>query len=208
VSKSFRPEDFVSDYARTLIRVKARQLIRRTGFSRSDQDDIEQDLFLHLLSQARQFDPARGSLNTFIARVVDTAVAMLLRKRSRQKRKPERGVELHSLEVIVEVAGEPPVPLWATITTADIDRRTGASSTPDARAYEDAEALAEATKALADDLRDVLRLFLDRSPSAAAKELGISRRKLRVAIATIREQFVRAGLRERFCAHVIRARVI
>ena len=67
-----------TEYARTLIRVKARQIVCRPGFSRSDTGDVEQDLYLHLLSQAQQFDPTRGSINTFIARVVDSAVAMLV----------------------------------------------------------------------------------------------------------------------------------
>lgn len=39
--------DVCTEYARTLIRVKARQIVRRPGFSSSDTDDVEQDLFLH-----------------------------------------------------------------------------------------------------------------------------------------------------------------
>jgi len=44
MNRRFRRNDIVTEYARTLIRVKAKQLIRRPGFCRSDQDDVEQDL--------------------------------------------------------------------------------------------------------------------------------------------------------------------
>jgi DNA-directed RNA polymerase specialized sigma24 family protein len=81
MSKAFDPQEIVTEYARTLIRVKAKQIVRRPGFSRSDQADVEQDLVVHLLCQAEHFDPERASLNTFIARVIDSAVAMLVRER-------------------------------------------------------------------------------------------------------------------------------
>ena len=76
----FANQVVVSEYARTTIRVKAGQLVRQPGFSRSDLEDVEQELIVHLLSKAQQFDPDRGSLNTFIFRVIDSGVAMLVRK--------------------------------------------------------------------------------------------------------------------------------
>ena len=91
MTKASRHDEFFNDYARTLIRVKAKQLVRRPGFSRSDQEDVEQDLFLHLLRQVQHFDPTRGSLNTFVARVVNSAAAMLVRERGRNKRSPGGG---------------------------------------------------------------------------------------------------------------------
>jgi hypothetical protein len=59
-----------NEYARTSIRVKAKQLNRRKDFGSSYREDIEQDLWLHLLGQAARFDGDRSSLNTFIDRVV------------------------------------------------------------------------------------------------------------------------------------------
>ena len=59
-----------NEYARTSIRVKAKQLSRRKDFGTSCREDIEQDLWLHLLGQAARFDGDRSSLNTFIDRVV------------------------------------------------------------------------------------------------------------------------------------------
>ena len=49
----------LTDYATTLIRVKAWQLCRRTDFSSSEHDDITQELWLRLLTKAHYFDPQR-----------------------------------------------------------------------------------------------------------------------------------------------------
>jgi len=181
------PNEVCNEYASTLIRVKARQLIRRPGFSRSDEGDIVQKLNLHLLRQAQHFDPTRSSLNTFIARVVDSAVAMLLRDRGRLKRAPADGTEIQSLEVMVEVRGEPPTPLWATISLADLDRRTGGLSQPNTAIFENAEAFAAAMESMSPEHRDICCRILGGSRA------GLSRRKVRAAMVVIRQHFERAG---------------
>lgn len=67
-----------TDHARNLIRMKARQLARRPEFQRCDRRDIEQDLWVHVLSQEDRFDPARGSINAFVACVVASGVVVPL----------------------------------------------------------------------------------------------------------------------------------
>ncbi len=103
--------EICGEYARTLIRVKAKQLVRQPGFKRSEQRDIEQDLMVHLLAQADRFDPTRSSIDTFVDRVVDSGAGMLVRARKRLKRCPEEGIEIKSLAVVVEQVDEPPS-LW------------------------------------------------------------------------------------------------
>ena len=76
----------LTDYVKTLIQVKARQLRRQRGFTRSDEDDLRQELWLALIGQADKFDPRRASFNTFVDRVVRTAVRMLLRRSDRLER--------------------------------------------------------------------------------------------------------------------------
>ena len=78
--------DHLNEYARTLIRVKASQLARRPEFSKSDREDIEQDLAIQIYLKTAQYDSNRSSLNTFLARVVDSSVAMMIRDRGRLKR--------------------------------------------------------------------------------------------------------------------------
>lgn len=186
-------ESVVCEYAKTVIRVKARQLCRRPSFSRSDKDDIEQDLFLHLLSQAQQFDPARGSLNTFIARVVDSAVAMLVRERRRNKRAPASGVVVQSVEVMVDQPDGPPAPLGATLSQADAERRTGGDSMSHIEMFELADDVSHLINALPPELQAVCRARMDRNRSETERDLGHSRRSLDAAMELIRQHFDQGG---------------
>jgi len=42
--------EILSDYAQTLIRVKARQMVRRPEFSATEAEDLEQELSVHLIA--------------------------------------------------------------------------------------------------------------------------------------------------------------
>lgn len=196
MSQVLRGNDVCTEYARTLIRVKARQLVRRPGFNRSETGDVENDLFLHLLNQIQQFDPARGSLNTFIARVIDSAVAMLIRERQRGKRTPEAGVVIQSLEVMVDQADGPPAPLGATLSQADAERRTGGHSMSGIELFELADDVAHLIDALPPDLQAVCRARLTRNRSETESDLGLSRRSYDAAIELIRQHFAQGGFGE------------
>jgi len=76
-----RPAE-LDPYAVKLIQCKARQLVGNYGFVEADREDLEQDLTVDLLQRLPSFDPARASLHTFIARVVDHAVVSLIEHRS------------------------------------------------------------------------------------------------------------------------------
>lgn len=167
--------DVLNDYARKVIRIKARQLAQRRELRGSDRDDIEQELTLELLKQAHHFDIRRASLNTFVARVIDTAVAMLLRARRARKRAGESTTR--SLDA-VGASGDPegvPVPDDAPgppVRAADAER--------DAR-------FRTAIATLPEPLRRLWERLLVGTPTAAARDLGISRRQVRGGIAAIRK---------------------
>lgn len=196
MSQVSRGSHVCTEYARTLIRVKARQIVRRPGFSRSDTGDVEQDLYLHLLSQAQQFDPARGSINTFVARVVDSAVAMLVRERRRNKRAPASGVVVQSVEVMVDQPDGPPAPLGATLSQADAERRTGGDSMSNTKMFELVEDVAHIIEALPPELQAVCRARMDRNRSETERDLGHSRRSLDTAMELIRQHFFQGGFGE------------
>lgn len=186
--------EVLNKYARTLIRVKAKQLVRRHGFSRSDQPDVEQELSLHLLSQASHFDPARGSLNTFVASVVNSAVAMLVRERERVKRSPGEDVEIQSLAEKVDQPDWPPAPLWSIISILDLERRTGGDSPSDIELFELTEGVRAAIASMPPELRRVCRSLQKRNRTDTERDLKISRRNLDAAIDFIRQHLTRAGL--------------
>jgi len=188
-----RRSEIVTEYARTLIRVKAKQLVRRPGFCRSDQEDIEQDLLVHLLTQAEHFDPDRSSLNTFIDRVVNTAAAMLVRERHRSSRRPPEGIEVESLTVLVEQPDGLPAPLGSLISKEDLQRRMGTTSLSDEEYFEMAEAIASVIESLPPEERRICRALLTRNHTETKQELELSRRKFDAVMDFIRERFREEG---------------
>lgn len=191
MSSSQRNDFVLTDYARKLIRFKARQLCRLHSFSKSDEEDLQQELWLAVVNQAGKFDPARASLDTFIDRVVNTAVAMILRDRQRQKR--ANGFQTVSLDVTPS-DGHGNEPLAAKVSQDDLARRLGIEPTDEAERRETAEAVASALTKLPDDLRDVCRRVMGGSISAAAEDLETSRRQIRNALASARPFLEEAGV--------------
>lgn len=192
--------EICGEYARTLIRVKAKQLVRQPGFKRSEQRDIEQDLMVHLLAQADRFDPTRSSIDTFVDRVVDSGAGMLVRARKRLKRCPEEGIEIKSLAVVVEQVDEPPAALASLISAEDQERRMGTRGLSDFEAFELADSVAIANAAMPPRLQAICRSLMKGNRTQTARELNLSRHDLESAIAEIRERFTQAGLKKtHFC---------
>ena len=193
----------VSDYAKTLIRVKARQLCRRLGSSRSDEDDLQQELSLLLYSKLPQFDPDRASLPTFIDRVIESGVRMLLRNARRLKR--GSGMSPQSLDA-TDTSGSQR-PLRDAVQQDAHARRTGQSAHDPQDVFTDRDAAEHAIAVLPDDLRSLCLRLKESDPTPLAEQFGMSRHQMRQAIAQIRRYFVRAGFEEmRICGRGRRRR--
>jgi len=184
-------EFVVTEYAKALIQAKARQLCRR-GFSPSEQEDLEQQLWLAVLQQAERFDPARASLETFLDRVVSRAAAMLLRSRKRRKR--GNGISPLSLENDYTSTGEGLKPLSDTVSSEDVARRLGRQSEDPLSRLEQQEAIEYALAQMPERLRDICRRLMTGTVTSVARELGISRHQVRKALEQSRPYFERAGL--------------
>lgn len=185
-----------TEYVRKLIRVKAWQLCRRSNFCSSDMKDVEQHLYLHLLTQIEKFDRSRASLNTFSSRVVDSAAAMLLRERQREKRTPEEGTIVQSLGEMVDQPDGPPAPLGTTLSRADVERRTGGKSMSGIELFELAEDIAHLISTLPPELQSVCRALMYRNRSETESDLGLSRRRYDAALELIRQHFAYGGFAE------------
>ena len=72
-------------FTRGIIRRKINQLVRRSGFSQQERDDLEQDLLVRVLQSLPKFDPDQAHRNKFITTVVERYVANILRDRSAGK---------------------------------------------------------------------------------------------------------------------------
>jgi RNA polymerase sigma-70 factor (ECF subfamily) len=69
-------------YVVNLIHRKAGQLIGRYGFTQSDHEDIEQDLWADLYHRASDYDPSLASPRTFANRIIEHAVARIIEHRT------------------------------------------------------------------------------------------------------------------------------
>ncbi len=67
--------DLVSGFAHRFIRFKVRQLIGRHGFTRSDRDDLEQELRLAVWQRRSQFDPRVADWGCWLSTVVERHIA-------------------------------------------------------------------------------------------------------------------------------------
>ena len=181
----------VTEYAKALIQAKARQLCRRRGFGPSEQEDIEQELWLMVLEKAKRFDPARARLETFLDRVVSQGVAMLLRSRNRRKR--GNGISPLSLENVY-ITSEGCKPLSATVSQEDVARRLGTQSEDPIARLDQTEAIESVLARMPERLRDICLRLMTSTLASVARQLGVSRHQVRKAVERARPYFEQAGL--------------
>lgn len=178
-------------YAKSLIRIKARQLCCKTGFRASDREDMEQELTLRLLRKGEKYDPTRGaSLDTFAHRVIDSSVKELLRDRRRLKR--AAGLRAHSLDQ--SLGGAEPVTGKHIVDVRDQRRRLGTSPDDPTAALETDEAVKKALSAMPTEVRVLAERLKHVTVAEVAREMGTSRRQVYNAIEQIRRHFQAHGL--------------
>jgi len=185
--------DRLGEYAARLIRFKAQQLIGKHGFTKSDREDIEQELRADLVGRLRRFDPKRAQRNTFIARVVDHKVATIIEQRTAGMRNFAR--EERSLNTWVRVDKDTWAQFGDTLTEDEVLARHG-------RAYRSSEELRDLTIDVrnamngltGDDRKLCLLLFETGSVSEASRRSGIPRSTIYEARERIRQRFEQAGL--------------
>jgi RNA polymerase sigma factor (sigma-70 family) len=182
-------------HAETLVRFKARQLSRRKDFSPSDEEDLRQELWLHLLSRIDGFDPQRGSLRTFVNQVVNSAVAMILRGREQLKRSMDRTV-LSLESTVIDVGGGVSLPASEAVSPDDLQRRVGSKPRDRAELDEDVEAVQAALALMPPHVRRVARHLMSDLHTSVACECGLSRRQVRIARQQIRELLEQTGFEE------------
>ena len=180
-----------SEYVQNLLSTKSYQLCHRPSFRRWERPDLEQDLAVHVLRQAHHFDPSRACVKTFIARVVDSAVAMILRDRRRFKR--AAGFRSRSLEEALFHSEKGAGSLADLLDEADGCRRTGGNPTPGQQYAELASDTQRVLSELPPPLQEIANRLINATEASIARDLGISRRQVRNAVETIRGCFRRAG---------------
>lgn len=72
-------------FARTLVRIKARQITRSVRHAAESRSDLEQELMLEVLLRWPKYDPARASREAFVEQVVRSRVCTLIRAARRRR---------------------------------------------------------------------------------------------------------------------------
>lgn len=78
----------LTKYEMDMIRIKANQLSRTSGFTAHDVEDIQQELALELIRRLPMFNPAKARRTTFASMVVRNRIRNLVRDRNAEMRDP------------------------------------------------------------------------------------------------------------------------
>lgn len=181
------PDAVLNAYAQTLIKYKAKQLSRKSGFRSSEEEDLVQELTMALIEKSHLFDPTRGAASTFADRVIRTAIAMLIRDRRRLKR--AAGFTAQSLEQPTSCDAD-------TASLRDSLPATGSSAPQMVEGNDFISAVRSAVQLLPPDLKEIATRLKINPISAVARDMGISRRQLGNAIERIRKHFESKGLND------------
>lgn len=88
------------------IRRKAKQLVGKAGITKSQRDDVAQDLRTDVIDRLDAFDPVRSNRHTFVAMTVKHGAARILERRLAAKR--AAGREQYSLNsTVTDLEGSP-----------------------------------------------------------------------------------------------------
>jgi RNA polymerase sigma-70 factor, ECF subfamily len=167
---------------------KARRLSERPGFTPQDYEDLHQDLALKVMESLRFYDPAKGRLHAFVAKVLRRKAHELLETRYGQK------AAFHDKMLSLD-APAPGSPSDRPMIECLAQSRVCNENANEADQVLLACDLEEAIKALPPEQAVVCRKLmegLDQEQTAAA--LGISISILRTRILHIRQVFEARGL--------------
>jgi len=160
--------------ARKIARLKASAVVGQHGLTAEDREDVEAQLLLALCSRLRKFDAERSSLRTFTCRVMDRAVASMLRYRLAQRR-----LQLSRPEPVDEgrVTDQAPGTSLSTVERLEF--------------WLD---VAKVMRTLPVPLRKTVLALRCGSPTEASQNLGTARSVVYERIAQIRQAFLAAGV--------------
>lgn len=177
-------------FAQRLIRHKVRRLIGKHRFTRSDREDLEQELWLHLLERLKAPGTEIAHRKAFIATILNRHIVDLLRRRRAAKRFTKNQ---QSLNKLVQDEDGCWVQFSATIPSNQGHSPLGSTQRDELADMELRLDVATVLASLPTDLRDLCERLKENSVTAVARQLGMSRRCVRDAIARIRQHFVAGG---------------
>lgn len=180
--------DWLDGFTISLVRSKARQLLRRPEFRKFARTDIEQELVLYLLKRIKKYDPEK-SRQKFVSYLIKRAVADLIRYQKARMRDEERcGLSLN--DEITEKNGE-----CAELLEC-CDARAGKNALPPEELALLAGDLAALLGKEPEQIQRFCRLLSEGTVSNAAREMGIHRSTAYEWLEQLRQKFANADLKE------------
>lgn len=179
-------------YAGRMIRRKARQMVRHTGLTSSDYDDLRQSLSLALLKMVPSFDPARSSWPAFVKTILERTAAKILAHRKSHKR--EFDYRPVSLSVLAEDEDGMEVPLSDVLRIEHREGIVGRYCATDEELADLRADVAQIVSQLPEPLRSICITFQSKTLPEVARDFRFPRSTMRDCLDKIRDHFVEAGL--------------
>lgn len=161
----------------------------RSALAKMESEDIEQELLAYVLQHADRYNPAKGSIEAFTTRLMQSAVAKLIRESVRKRSHPPEGVELQSLSKSIEGPHRKSEELNKGLASTDKDRRRQTVSRDPLQEVDLTDAVERQIQTLPASCRRVARLLRTDNQKEIANKLGWSKRRVSQALAVIREHF-------------------
>ena len=186
--------DGIEEYAVRIIKHKARQLIGSRGFAESDRDDLEQEMMLDLLHRLPKYDSNKAQRNTFVARIVEHKVSIIIEERSAGKR--DWRLCTASMNDKLDFGESGSVERLEVYDMDEYLRQTGQLSRPSSERMELSIDLRSTISSLPPELSDLCERLQTMNVSEISRDTGIPRGTLYDRIKELRSLFEDRGLRE------------
>jgi RNA polymerase sigma-70 factor (ECF subfamily) len=179
-------------YAAALIKRKASELVGGYGFTESDREDIEQDLWVDLINRESGFDPKKGAETTLIKTVVNNRVATLIEHREARKR--DWRTDVCSLDENIEGDNKDGCLRHEVVTKDTYLRTTRESVQIEAECQDRHLDVRRAIQSLSPGLQKIALLLSEMRPIDVARVTGIPRTTINDKRKAIRRIFEAKGI--------------
>lgn len=190
--------EITQGFAGAYIRRIARALSHQSGFSPSDQDDLQQEMYIRLLERFPQFDPAKGCFNAFVKLIVKQFASNACRHVRAQKR--DRRWDT-SLSHMVEGEGGAKIELAQVVGPNELNSRLARAERPKEQLVDLSHDVVTLLKSLPPRLRKIAKRLPDRSVAQIANELGIHRSTVHAEVRKLQAIFTKANFHDYLPTH-------
>ena len=185
----------IGEYGERFIKHKAKRLIGRAGFVRSDQEDLEQELRLDLWHRLSRFDPDKAPRGMFTTCVVKHRIASIIESRKAPCRDYRR-CQCSLNDPLESESGDVSAERGDMLDPDATRLPTGGANRPAEERVDLRQDIRTVLAGLPPELRGLCHRLMKRTPTEVERETGIPRGTLYESIEVLRRRFEKANLRE------------